>query len=212
MAATAAPADFRTELPERLPAGEPYYYLSAKQTGRCSQLRELQPYAPFLPGKLRSTSLSTIVNLVATLLGWVPHRIVASALGYGHQGIDAALRRTNGRPYVWATEFENVHSTWSFCEPSIVIDGVNYHCSEDYYHAQKPRPFDDAVWRRERDSVMRKGLKTKFKDTALQRLLLSTGSHLLLSIKPDCYWGVTNDGQGDNRLAVLLMEIREANL
>ena len=41
-----------------------------------------------------------------------------------------------GRPYLWATEFENVHSLWRYKEPPITIDGRTYRWSEDFYRAQ----------------------------------------------------------------------------
>ena len=37
-------------------------------------------------------------------------------------GIDLALSRHP--PYVWATEFENVHQFWTYDEPQIVADGI----------------------------------------------------------------------------------------
>jgi predicted NAD-dependent protein-ADP-ribosyltransferase YbiA (DUF1768 family) len=46
-------------------------------------------------------------------------------------------------------------------------------------------------------------------DPKLAQLLLSTHPHPLASIKPDRYWGMGFDGQGQNKLALLLMEVRE---
>ncbi len=46
-------------------------------------------------------------------------------------------------------------------------------------------------------------------DPRLAQLLLATYPHPLASIKPDNYWGIGFDGRGSNRLAVLLMEVRE---
>ena len=39
--------------------------------------------------------------------------------------------------FVWATEFSNVHSLFSFDEPGIVVDGEQWAGSEAYFQAQK---------------------------------------------------------------------------
>jgi len=192
---TEPPPDFFKHLPESLPQNEPYYYLSAKQRNICSTKSSLSAYAPHLPG-------------------WVPHRRVADALNHTHAGINAALNKLAGQPYVWGTEFENVHSFWEFSEPRFVVAGTSYCCSEDYFHKQKPRPFDARLWDGEspgsgkRDEVMRIALRCKFSDSTLQQLLMATHPHPLLSIKGDAYWGVMPTGRGENMLAKLLMELR----
>ena len=181
---------FKT-LPNILPNNEPYYYLSQEQRSICERLDALHSYVPHLPC-------------------WTPHRIVSNALGYGEMGIHNALQRSDfDQPYVWATEFENVHSTWNFDEPQIIVDGIQYEGSEDYYHSQKPFPFDSQLWHHQRDEVMKTAVYHKFTTSILlQNLLLSTQNHPLLSIKRDRYWGVLPSGEGENKLAVLLMELR----
>eukprot|EP00930_Biecheleria_cincta_P063348 TRINITY_DN4887_c0_g2_i1.p1 TRINITY_DN4887_c0_g2~~TRINITY_DN4887_c0_g2_i1.p1 ORF type:complete len:215 (-),score=38.45 TRINITY_DN4887_c0_g2_i1:35-679(-) len=189
-----SPADFLKVLPDVLPAGEPYYFLSSKQREICLRSPALARYADLLPG-------------------WVPHRKVADALGHSHAGIENALKKL-GQPYVWGTEFENVHTFWRFQEPRLRIDGRDYHGTEAYFHAQKPSPFDKALWdgpavgQGLRDKVMQTAVEQKFKDDQLKELLLSTHPHPLLSIKPDSYWGVTPSGVGENRLANLLVKLR----
>ncbi len=181
---------FKT-LPNILPNNEPYYYLSEEQRSICESLGMLHSYVPHLPC-------------------WVPHRVVSNALGYGEMGIHNALQRSDlMQPYVWATEFENVHSTWNFDEPKIIVDDIQYNGSEDYYHSQKPFPFDSQLWHTQRDNVMKTAVYHKFTtSTVLQDLLLSTHDLPLLSIKRDRYWGVLPSGVGENKLAVLLMELR----
>lgn len=68
----------------------------------------------------------------------------------------------------------------------------------------------DPKWDSNREDVMRKGLYAKFsQNEQLRRLLLSTGERELLEDSPtDAYWGRGNDGNGKNRLGVLLMELR----
>ena len=95
-----------------------------------------------------------------------------------------------GGPYLWATEFENVHTLWSYREPCINVAGIWYTCLESYYHAQKPHPYDDAQWRKQRVQVMRKGVRAKVAaDPQLRALLLSTHPHPLLALKGDRFWG-----------------------
>ena len=178
-------------LPSALPDNQPYYYLSKEQRSICESLDTLHSYLPIY------------------LVGY-PHRIVSNALGYGEMGIHNALQRSDlMQPYVWATEFENVHSTGNFDEPTIIVDGIQYNGSEDYYHSQKPFPFDSQLWHSQRDDVMKAAIYHKFTSSNLLRdLLLSTHDLPLLSIKRDRYWGVLPSGEGENKLAVLLMELR----
>ena len=179
-----------------LPAAldEPYLFLSAEQASRCAEhpySAVLAPYAPHLPG-------------------WVPQRKIAEALGYTTDGMQKARASLGGQPYVWATEFENVHSFWRFAEPTLRIDGVVYSCSEEYYHAQKPVPFDKAAWDAQRVDVMRLALRAKVSASEeVRQLLLATGDHPLLSIKPDRFWGFDPKGGGENMLARLLEELRQ---
>jgi predicted NAD-dependent protein-ADP-ribosyltransferase YbiA (DUF1768 family) len=56
---------------------------------------------------------------------------------------------------------------------------------------------------------MRTALRHKFANSDLRQLLISSYPHPLVSIKNDSYWGVTEAGVGENRLAALLMELRE---
>ena len=184
-----APPGLLKSLPAAL--DEPYLFLSAKQASTCAEHPPLAPYAPHLPA-------------------WVPQRKVAEALGHTTDGITNALASLGGKPYVWATEFENVHSFWRFAEPTLRIDGVVYTCSEQYYHAQKPTPFDDATWEAQRVDVMRRALRAKVTASAeVRQLLLATGDHPLLSIKADRVWGFDPRRGGENMLARLLEELRQ---
>jgi predicted NAD-dependent protein-ADP-ribosyltransferase YbiA (DUF1768 family) len=133
------------------------------------------------------------------LPGWVRQRLVADALRFSHDGVESALNSMGGRAWVWATEFENVHEMWRFAEPRLRIDGVTYANSEAYFHAQKPRPFDDAVWRGKRVGVMKKGLRAKFLASKEAReVLLKSHPHPLLSIKNDAFWGFDPRFGGEN--------------
>eukprot|EP00927_Polykrikos_kofoidii_P002898 TRINITY_DN11156_c0_g1_i1.p1 TRINITY_DN11156_c0_g1~~TRINITY_DN11156_c0_g1_i1.p1 ORF type:complete len:201 (-),score=27.30 TRINITY_DN11156_c0_g1_i1:58-660(-) len=186
------PESFLTSLPPTLPSGEPYIFLSARQRIICERNPLLSEFAEHLPG-------------------WVPHRRIADALGFSHKGIDLALRRCGGQPYVWCTEFENVHTFWKYSENAFEEDGRRYEGSEHYYHKQKPFPYDDEVWLTRRDDVMRKALRHKFLHPEagdLREILLQTHGHPLLSIKGDKYWGVTSAGIGENKLALMLEDLR----
>jgi predicted NAD-dependent protein-ADP-ribosyltransferase YbiA (DUF1768 family) len=159
---------------------------------------------------------STAAALEFTALpAWVQQQRIGFDLGM-MSGVNgparhrrALLEHTGGRHHVWATEFENVHDTFDYDEPELQIDGRWYVDSEAYYQAQKPIPFDEAVWARARDAVMMRALRAKLAvRPELGTLLLATGDHPLLSIKNDRYWGFDADLGGRNRLAELWTELR----
>jgi len=182
-----APPELLSEPPSAL--SEPLIYLSARQALECGKRAGLSRFADHLPG-------------------WVPATVIAEALGFSDEGIRRAIQYTGG-PYLWATEFENVHTLWEYAEPDIVIGGKRFAGSEAYYHSQKPVPFDDAKWLPMRVEVMRTAVRAKFAAAADARaLLMATHPHPLLSIKGDCFWGFDARHGGENKLAELLMELR----
>jgi predicted NAD-dependent protein-ADP-ribosyltransferase YbiA (DUF1768 family) len=141
---------------------------------------------------------------------WAPHRLVAQALGHDSCGIDLAQQMSGGRAYAWATEFENVHSLWRYQEPAIVVRGVAGTCSEMYFHGQKPTPYDDVVWRAQREAVMEDAVRAKIAaDPLLAVLLVATAPHPLVSIKNDAVWGFTPRSGGQNLLAKIWMRVRD---
>eukprot|EP00548_Thalassiothrix_antarctica_P005430 CAMPEP_0194149106 /NCGR_PEP_ID=MMETSP0152-20130528/36289_1 /TAXON_ID=1049557 /ORGANISM="Thalassiothrix antarctica, Strain L6-D1" /LENGTH=212 /DNA_ID=CAMNT_0038851065 /DNA_START=1 /DNA_END=636 /DNA_ORIENTATION=+ len=183
------PAGFMKSIPRQFQ--DPYLYLSAAQSTICLRYKSLAPFAQHLPG-------------------WVPQREVAKALGYSEHGIRNAMKHLGGQPYVWATEFENVHAFWHFDEPILKIDGIKYKDSEAFYHAQKPKPFDAKVWDTQRLNVMRTAVRAKIQASPdMKDLLMSTYPHPLLSLKPDSFWGFDPTYGGENMLAKLLEEARE---
>ena len=139
--------------------------------------------------------------------------------------------------FVWATQFSNVHSLFSFDEPRIVVDGEEWAGSEAYFQAQKSLGISDhetvkrlmqnadpmeafvigrrysrrSDWFDVNVDVMRKAVHAKFtQNQALKELLLSTGDHPLVQIKPgDWFWGTGPDNNGKNMLGELLMELRK---
>lgn len=70
------------------------------------------------------------------------------------------------------------------------------------------RPDWDAV----KDGVMREAVQRKFEAHAdLRATLLGTGDEELVENAPgDFYWGCGADGSGQNRLGLILMEVRAA--
>ena len=170
--------------------------------------------------------------------GWHPQRVVSESLfdSRGKQTILAC--EAHYGMFVWATEFSNVHAKFSFTEPRIVVDGEEWAGSEAYYQAQKSfgTPDYETVKRlmqnadpmqayhignryaRRRDwfsvsvDVMAKAVLAKFtQNDSLKELLLSTGDHPLVQVKPsDDFWGTGPTSNGKNMLGVLLMELRTA--
>eukprot|EP01126_Amoeba_proteus_P018325 TRINITY_DN1928_c0_g1_i12.p1 TRINITY_DN1928_c0_g1~~TRINITY_DN1928_c0_g1_i12.p1 ORF type:complete len:139 (+),score=39.26 TRINITY_DN1928_c0_g1_i12:575-991(+) len=65
-------------------------------------------------------------------------------------------------------------------------------------------------WDEVRDEVMEKAVYAKFhQNEELKKLLLSTGSHPLVQLKPnDEYWGTGRHGKGANKLGVILEKVR----
>ena len=141
---------------------------------------------------------------------WVPQRLIAAALGHSCAGMQAAVANLGGSNYVWATELENVHSLWSYREPTIEVGGEEYPCSEVFYQSQKPHPFSDAVWDQMREGVMETAVRAKLAaDPSLAQLLRATGSHPLLSLKGDTVWGFCPvERTGQNLLARIWMRVR----
>ena len=176
-------------LPATLHDG-PLVYLSAAQAPVCAKHAELA---------------------VLQLPCWVPQVVIGQTLGHSHDGVSAAVASLGGKSYVWATEFENVHSLWHYDEPAIFVDGQQYSCSEAYYHAQKPKPWDKAAWDTQKEAVMEAAVRAKLAaDPRLATLLRATGGRPLLSLKCDAVWGFDPaKGHGENLLAGIWMRLRE---
>lgn len=194
--ASASPAPLGGTDEFALPPGEitePLIYLSVQQQ------RVVETRFPSLGGY--------------TLPCWVPQRLIAHDMGFGQEGIKRAMEATGGKPYLWCTELENVHSLWRYDEPVLVIDGATHRDSEAFYHAQKPRPFDAAAWDSRRDDVMMRGLRAKLAaDPKLTALLRATQGFPLLALKPDRYWGFDPRSGGENVLARMWERLRDEDL
>ncbi|MBE0465815.1 MAG: NADAR family protein [Candidatus Desulforudis sp.] len=66
-------------------------------------------------------------------------------------------------------------------------------------------------WEEVKDEIILKALRAKFtQHPKLREKLLATGDEELVNDSPhDSYWGTGPDGSGENRLGVLLMQVRE---
>ena len=208
---------------------EPMFFLSKEQadviTARTSLMRQhLGVYVPFLPG-------------------WLPYSVVTRACGHSAAAIRGAQESCagGGRPFVWATEFENVHTTWSFREPGFTFRGVKWGGSEQLFQCQKVGEIGSAAfteeaprfgaateaqatslgraaklridWEEARVPAMVVATREKFtQDEGLRHLLLGTYPHALVSVKDDAFWGSGPDGKGRNFLGRVLMALRETLL
>ena len=130
---------------------------------------------------------------------------------------------------------ETHHEFSNFARFPIEIDGVVWPSTEHYYQAQKftdlelqekIRSAKNPViakklaqkhgnkartdWAEAKDAVMERAVRAKFEQHAgLRELLLSTGDEdLAEAALNDYYWGVGEDGTGQNRLGLLLMRLR----
>jgi predicted NAD-dependent protein-ADP-ribosyltransferase YbiA (DUF1768 family) len=187
------------KLPDRL--DRPMIYLSREQMKVLDDNDKLRGVRDFIDGN----------NDVCKdgLPAWVPAEVIANALGYGMDGITKATASAAGTPYVWATEFENVHELWKFTEPVIAVGDTVYASSETYYQSQKPEPFDADEWNKVKVEHMFKAIRAKVVAAPeVKELLLSTKNHPLVSIKGDAFWGVHPAKGGQNALGLLWMRLR----
>ena len=126
----------------------------------------------------------------------------------------------------------------NFYPAVIILDGLAWPTTEHYFQAQKfigtpfieivrslPSPRDAfefsrrpfvAQWRRSdweqvKINIMRKALLAKFSQYYdLRKQLLQTGMRTLIEDSPyDSFWGIGRNGQGENHLGKLLMEVRD---
>jgi ribA/ribD-fused uncharacterized protein len=123
----------------------------------------------------------------------------------------------------------------NFSEHGFTLDGLRWPSVEHFYQAQKyvgtitaehirragspqkarkagqdrsltPRPDWDAV----KVGVMRRAVRAKFEQNRrLREWLLATGSEELIhESETDRFWGQSREGDGENRLGIILIEIR----
>lgn len=159
---------------------------------------------------------------------------------FGESGVKALknAEEHHKRFFLWASEFSNVHTTFPFDEFSIIVDGEEYAGPEHYFQQQKSVGTKDEEkakvlmkganpdqvygigracamrhdWETVKDDIMYAALYAKFsQNEGLKNLLLETGDHLLVQMKPnDAYWGTGSNGQGQNMHATILMKVRDA--
>ena len=120
----------------------------------------------------------------------------------------------------------------NFAETTLTLDGLTFHSAEAAYQSMKtlsreirstfcnmtPRQAKAAGrtvplrtdWEQVKESIMKRVLIAKFRDTGLRAMLLGTGDSMLIEGNTwnDTYWGVCS-GRGQNKLGTLLMEVRE---
>lgn len=124
----------------------------------------------------------------------------------------------------------------NFSSHAITLDGQEWPTVEHYYQAQKyvGTPHADAVqaartpfearqigidsarplrarWNKLREAIMWRAAEAKVRAHAdVRELLLSTGNARLVEMSPhDAYWGSGPQGNGENRLGRILMQLRE---
>jgi ribA/ribD-fused uncharacterized protein len=124
----------------------------------------------------------------------------------------------------------------NFSPHPIKIKGRTWPTSEHYFQAQKfaDNEYEEEIrrakspmiaarlgrsrkqplredWESAKETIMREALRAKFiQHPALRSLLLSTGDKSIVEhTQNDDYWGDGGDGNGQNRLGILLMELRD---
>eukprot|EP01128_Nolandella_sp_AFSM9_P012455 TRINITY_DN92_c0_g1_i1.p2 TRINITY_DN92_c0_g1~~TRINITY_DN92_c0_g1_i1.p2 ORF type:complete len:225 (+),score=23.07 TRINITY_DN92_c0_g1_i1:598-1272(+) len=201
-------------LPTRLTT--PMFYLAASQQAKLTQLGLVLPAGLSLPL-------------------WVPLVELSTALFSASGGERVRTVATHYGNFVWATEFANVHTTWAYDEQPLVLNGETFGGPEQYFQLMKSLGGADhenvkvimrraspseafgigrthsmrVDWEQVKDVVMTQAVAAKFEAIALRELLLSTGTHPLVQLKPgDGYWGTGPSNKGRNQLGVILQELR----
>ncbi len=139
-------------------------------------------------------------------------------------------------PIYFYSKLDAYYELSNFAPFGCEVDGTYWPTVEHYFQAQKfpDREYRERIrkasspkhakslgrsrahpiqpnWDTIRDDVMRVALRGKFSNPKLKAVLLGTGNRQLVEKSPyDKYWGCGKDGTGENRLGVLLMELREA--
>lgn len=174
-------------------------------------------------------------GIQCTLPEWVAQIAVSGVIGGASYVQTVKDCEQHFGPFVWATEFANVHATFHFSPKPIIVEGEEYANSEAYYQCMKSfgqpdheqakaairhaSPMDTyhsgrqfslrPDWDLVKVDVMRKAIYAKFtQDSDLKELLLSTHNHPLVQIKGDSFWGSGYDGRGQNILGKLLEDLR----
>lgn len=122
----------------------------------------------------------------------------------------------------------------NFSPHGIEMDGVWWKTVEHYFQAMKfgDEAYRDRIgkastpkmakalgrtrafpirpdWDTARDAVMLDAVRAKFRThKTLADLLLSTGDEDLAEAAPGDYWGIGGDGSGENRLGLILQQVR----
>ncbi len=140
-------------------------------------------------------------------------------------------------PIYFYTVTDGLYGCFSnFSSHGFMLDGTYWRTCEHYFQAMKfyPSPKDMADvaraitpklaasigrdrkrplrrdWESVKDSIMRRGVLTKFQTHAdIRAILQATGEAKLVENSPiDYYWGCGADGSGQNKLGLILMEVR----
>jgi N-glycosidase YbiA len=139
--------------------------------------------------------------------------------------------------YFYSAREKPYGSFSNFSPHGFELDGVWWPTSEHYFQAQKfaGTPYVDRVrlaptpmkaaemgrdrrlplrpdWEQVKDDVMRQAVRRKFETHAdIREILLSTGNDRIVeNAARDYYWGCGADGSGQNKLGLILMEVRDA--
>lgn len=206
--------------PEGLP-GEPIYYLSAAQREVCERKPSLAPYAALLPCWIPHADVAAALGHERHAIDAAFARVGAYAWATEFENVHATWRfdepgfefggiRWNGSEQLYqaqkagapgSAEFQVIAPAFAEADPM-----------EAYELGRRLRLRAD--WEAAKDDAMRTALRAKFLEPgptgdSLRALLLSTHPRPLASVKGDAYWGIGLAGDGDNKLAAFLMELRD---
>ncbi len=137
---------------------------------------------------------------------------------------------------VFHSKSANYHWLSNFSAHPITVGNVRWSSVEHYYQAQKYPGTETASqirraetplkarkigqnrslapradWESVKESVMRSAIEAKFtQNRQLRELLIATGdAELVHESSSDLFWGRSKEGIGDNRLGIIIMEVRK---
>jgi len=160
---------------------------------------------------IQEKNLTVLKKYTDKLPCWVPASEIAIAFNFSQDGIMKALTHLQGKPFVWATEFEIRRASWIFDEQAVVINGRSYLSTQHYFEHQQVnciKTHGQRYWDSCKELIMKQALEARFKNLYLKELLIATHPHELFCIKEDTFFGWSPVNGGQNILGILLMQLR----
>lgn len=201
--------------------GEPVYFLSVAQRALCERTPGLAHIAAELPCWLPHVTVSSALGFDRAAIdaavahvgayAWATEfENVHSKFAYDEPGFEFRGRVWAGSEQLFQAQKTGAPESAEFRDASPAFAMLTP--EEAFTRGQRVALRAD--WEAAKDDSMRTAVRAKFlapgiAGDSLRALLLSTYPRPLASVKYDAYWGIGSNGEGQNRLAALLMELRD---